>query len=225
MADDAPEPSKNLVSRAPQMGGSALRQLLETAINGVSFLPSAKAAAAHHLVKRDSAEEAIDGLVVNHIGLAMAQGFVTNLGGLATLAIAIPTNAAGVAVVQIRLVAAIAHLRGYDIDAPSVRTSLAMCLLGEEGVTRLVRTGVLPGLPVVVATAPVYDTALDTAISERLFGELAARIGGRHAGVMLARRIPLLGGGVGGALDAAHTHGISRFAREQYVNRRPVLRG
>ncbi|MFV0452576.1 MAG: EcsC family protein [Propioniciclava sp.] len=224
MADKDRSTGKNLVTRAPQVGGSALRQLLDTAISGVSFLPSAKKAAAHHLVRRDSVEDAIDGLVVNHIGLAMAQGFVTNLGGLATVAVALPANMAGVAVLQIRMVAAIAHLRGYDIEAARVRTALAMCLLGEEGSTRLVRTGILPGLPVVVATAPVHDRNLDTVISERLFGELAARLGGRHAGVMLARRIPLLGGGVGGALDAAHTHGIGRFARDQFVSRRPLTR-
>lgn len=225
MSDAGREASKNLATRAPQMGGSALRQLLDTAINGVSILPSAKTAAAHHLVKRDSVEEAIDGLVVNHIGLAMAQGFVTNLGGLATMIIALPTNMAGVAVVQIRLVAAIAHLRGYDIDTPRVRTALAMCLMGEEGVTRLVSTGVLPGMPVVIATAPVHDPGLDTAIGERLFGELTARIGGRHAGVLLARRIPLLGGGVSGALDAASTRAVAGFAREQFVSRRTLHRG
>ena len=48
---------------------------------------------------------------------------MTNIGGVATLPVAIPANITGVAIVQIRMVAAIAHLRGYDLNDNRVRTS------------------------------------------------------------------------------------------------------
>lgn len=71
-----------------------------------------------------------------------------------------------------------------------------------------------------MATAPVFDASLDKVIAERVFAELASRIGGRHAAVLIARRIPLVGGGVGGALDALSTLSVGNYAREQFVTRR-----
>ncbi|WP_232547180.1 EcsC family protein [Propioniciclava soli] len=219
---NARDVSKTLAARGPEMGGNVLRQLLETAINGMGVVPGAKATAANHLVKRNGVEDALDALVRTHVGLATAQGVVTNIGGLATLAVALPTNIAGVAVLQIRLVAAIAHLRGYDIDSPSVRTALTLCLMGAEGTQRLMDADVLPASPLVIATAPVFDASLDQVVCEKVFAELASRIGGRHAAVLIARRIPLIGGGVGGTLDAFSTLAVGTYAREQFVNRRRI---
>ena len=65
---------------------------------------------------------------------AGAQGFVTNLGGLVTAAVAIPTNVSGLALIECRMVAGIAHLRGYDLDHPNVRDAILLCMLGEDTV-------------------------------------------------------------------------------------------
>lgn len=225
MTNPEQETGRTLSTRAPELGGNVLRQLLKNAINGMGRLPGAKAVAARNLGKRGDVDGAIEAMVGTHVSLASAQGFVTNLGGLTTLVVALPANIAGIAIVQIRLVAAIAHLRGYDIDDPRVRTALILCLMGRDGVTRLVESGELPTTPLAIATAPVFDASLDRQVAEKVFAELAGRIGGRHAAVMLARRIPLLGGGVGGALDALSTHEIGTYAKSQFVTRRRITRG
>lgn len=225
MAEESRDVSKNPVARAPEMGGNLLRSLLETAINGTGVVPGAKTAAARHLVKRGHVEEAIDSLVTTHVGLATAQGFVTNLGGLATIAVALPANIAGVSIVQIRLVAAIAHLRGYDIDSPRVRTAMILCLMGPEGVERLIAEGVLPTPPMAIATAPVFDATLDQVVSEKVLGELLNRVGGRRAASLFARRVPLLGGAVGGSMDAMATITIGSYARSEFVTRRRLTQG
>ena len=225
MTGESREVSKNPLARAPEVGGNMLRGLLETAINGTAMVPGAKSAAAKHLVKKGSAEDAIESLVLTHIGLAGAQGFVTSLGGLPTLAVTLPANIAGLAVVQVRLIATIAHLRGYDIDSPRVRTAMIVCLMGRDGVRRLIDDGVLPSTPLAIATAPMFDATLDHLVSERVLGELVGRIGGRRAGLLFARRIPLLGGGVGGAMDGYTTIEIGNFAREVFVTRRRITAG
>lgn len=222
MTETPPEEPRTIVARASEGAGNALRTLLEIAINGSGVLPGAKAAAAKHLVKAGSAESAVESLVVSHAGLAAAQGFVTNLGGLATLAVGLPANIAGLAVVQTRLVASIAHLRGYDVDSRRVRTALVLTLLGADGVNRQIRLGALPTMPLAIATAPVFDPSLDRLVSEKVFAALAGRIGGRNAAVLFARRIPLLGGGVSGAMDGMSTLEIGAYAREQFVRRRMV---
>ena len=75
-------------------------------------------------------------VIENHVRYAGAQGFVTNLGGLATAAVALPTNITGLALIQCRMVAGIAHLRGYDLDDPRVRNAILACILGEDAVKR-----------------------------------------------------------------------------------------
>lgn len=225
MAEQSRDVSKNIVSRAPEVGGNLLRNLLEVAINGTATVPGAKSAAAKHLVKRDSVEEAIESLVLTHVGLAGAQGFVTSLGGLPTLAVTLPANIAGLAIVQVRMIASIAHLRGYDINAPQVRTAMILCLMGREGTQKLVDSGALPTTPLAIATAPVFDATLDQTVSERVLGELLTRIGGRRASLIFARRVPLIGGGVGATMDGLSTIDIGGFAREVFVTRRRLTRG
>ena len=215
---------RNLARRGPEMGGNVLRQLLEVAVNGGKVVPSAKSAAAKALVKHGSVDAAIEALISTHLRLATAQGFVTNVSGIVASIVGLPANLAGVAVTQIRMVATIAHLRGYDIDDPRVRTAMTLCLLGEHGVGQLIQRSELPTTPLAIATAPVFDASLDALVAEKVFGEMANRIGGRRAAVVLVRRIPLVGGGVSGVLDAWHTNSIGAYAKTQFVTRRRLAK-
>lgn len=202
--------------------GGALRRVLEIAIDGVSKLPSAKSVAARQLQHHGDVEAAITALVAQHIRLASAQGFVTNVGGLVSQVVTVPANLAGVAVVQIRLVAAIAHLRGYDVNDPRVRTGLMMCLLGGEEVERRVKSAELPTVPIAVATAPVFDPTLDALVADTVLSDLLAKVGGKRMALVVSRRVPLLGGGVGAVMDGLTTRAVGRYASEQFAPRRRV---
>lgn len=207
----------------PAAAGGALRRVLELAIDGPGRLPGARTVAAKHLQRHaGSAEDAIDSLVAHHVRLASAQGFVTNLGGLAALPIAIPANLTGVAVVQVRMVAAIAHLRGYDVNDLRVRTALVMCLLGGEEVARRIGNGSLPTSPMAVATAPVFDAALDHQVAEAVLSDLMNRIGGKNLALVVTRRVPLLGGGVGAVVDGVATRQIGAYAKSELLRRRAL---
>ena len=211
-----------VTSGGPQVAGSALRRIVEIAIDGTGPLPGARAAAAKHLDRTGSVEDAIESIIDSHIRLGTAQGFVTNVGGLATAAVFVPANLAGVAVVQVRMIAAIAHLRGYDINDRRVRTALVMCLIGGEQLGRRIASGRLPTTPMAVATAPMFDPALDSRVSEIAFTDLLARVGGKHLPLMITRRIPLVGGGVGAVLDGMATYHIGQFAKGELVQRRAL---
>jgi len=131
-------PVANLVTA--QGAGGVLRQVLEIAIDGYGRMPSAKAVAARHLERLGgSVDEAITSIIDHHIRLASAQGFVTNIGGVAALPVAIPANITGVAIVQVRMVAAIAHLRGYDLNDNRVRTALVTYQIGRYATGELLR--------------------------------------------------------------------------------------
>jgi hypothetical protein len=210
-----------VVKSTPQAAGGVLRRLLELAIDGSGRLPGAKPAAAKQLLRHGgSAEDAIRGVVDVHVGLASVQGFATNLGGIAVLPIMLPANVTGVALLQTRMVAAIAHLRGYDLNDNRVRTALIMCLLGGEQLARRIVDGTLPTSPLAVATAPVFDPVLDATVAQHVLHDLTARVGGKNVALAIVRRVPLLGGGVGAAMDGIATHEIGTYARGELITRR-----
>lgn len=208
----------------PQAAGGVLRRVIEIAIDGYGKVPSARTVAARQLERHGgSVDEAIEGLINHHVGLASAQGFVTNLGGLPALPVSIPANLTGVAVVQVRMIAAIAHLRGYDIDDGRVRTAMVMCLLGGEQVGKRIALGKLPTSPMVIATAPMFDPELDAQVAQEVVGDLLARVSGKRAALMITKRVPLVGGGVGAVLDGIGTHQIGKYAKGELVRRRAIL--
>lgn len=215
-------PVANLVTA--QGAGGALRQVIEIAIDGYGRMPSAKAAAARHLQRHGGeVDEAITSIIDHHIGLASAQGFVTNIGGLAALPVAIPANITGVAIVQVRMVAAIAHLRGYDLDDNRVRTALVMCLMGGEQVAKHIAEGSLPTSPMAVATAPMFDRDLDRRVADEVVTDLASRIAGKNVALAIVKRVPLMGGGVSAVMDGIATYQIGRYATGELLRRRALV--
>jgi len=207
----------------PAAAGGALRRVLEVAIDGYARIPGARSVAAKHLQKHGgSVEDAIDSVVAQHVRLASAQGFVTNIGGIVALPVAIPVNLAGIAVVQVRMVAAVAHLRGYDVGDLRVRTALVMCLLGDEEVARRIGDGSLPTSPMAIATAPVFDAVLDRQVADAVLADLMSRIGGKNLALVVTRRVPLLGGGVGAVVDGLATRQIGAYAKAELLRRRAL---
>jgi uncharacterized protein (DUF697 family) len=214
-------PVANLVTA--QGAGGVLRQVLEIAIDGYGRMPSAKVVAARHLERLGgSVDEAITSIIDHHIRLASAQGFVTNIGGVAALPVAIPANITGVAIVQVRMVAAIAHLRGYDLNDNRVRTAIVMCLMGGEQVAKHIADGTLPTSPLAVATAPIFDPDLDRQVADDVVADLAARIGGKNLALAIVKRLPLAGGGVSAVMDGFATYQIGRYATGELVRRRAL---
>ncbi|MCW2831752.1 MAG: hypothetical protein JWP31_2444 [Aeromicrobium sp.] len=205
---------------APAVASSYVRVVLDHAIDGLGPLRSAASSADTKLVDHDGdVEKAITGLVRMHASLAGVQGFVTNLGGFATLAVAVPANVAGVTIVQCHLVAGIAHLRGYDLDDPRVRNAILACMLGEDEVASLVKSHRLPSSPMTLATSPVHDPLLDERLSKEVTAELVGRTAGRRMVTMVGRRVPLLGGAVGASSDAWATWQIGQYAARELKHR------
>ena len=153
--------------------------------------------------------------------MAGAQGFVSNLGGVVTLAVTIPANISGVAIVQARMVAAIAHLRGYDLDDQRVRTAILATLMGQREVDSLIHEEKLPTTPMGIATAPVGDADLEKVVARNLVNVLMGQVAGKKLPVFVSKRVPVLGGGVGATTDGFTTWSVARYARKQFRTRRP----
>jgi uncharacterized protein (DUF697 family) len=201
---------------APELNGTLIRQAVQRAIHGVGPLPSAASAAEKQLQEQDGdVDSAVKELIENHAGMAAAQGFVTNIGGLVTMAATIPVNISGLAVLQLRMVAGIAHLRGYDLDDGRVRNAVLLCTLGDDSVKKLVKEKKVPGSPMVLATAPAYDAGIDSVIAGEVTSALVNRVVGKRAASAVVRRVPVAGGVWGAGSDGYATWQIGKYAARE----------
>jgi hypothetical protein len=209
-----------ITEMAPGLTTTFVREALHRAIAGVGPLPpAAKAAEAQLREQNGNVERAVHEVIENHVRYAGAQGFLTNIGGIVTMALTIPTNVTGLALIQCRMIAGIAHLRGYDLDDPRVRNAILTCLLGEETVNTMIKKRKLPAPPMALATAPVNDPDLDRILSAEVASELITKVAGKRLAITVGRRVPIVGGVVGLSADAYSTWKIGRYADKELLPR------
>ncbi|MBO9522754.1 MAG: EcsC family protein [Nocardioidaceae bacterium] len=205
---------------APNVTSAFVHQALTQAITGVGPLPSAAAAAEKQLEQNHGhRNRAIHDVIENHVRYAGVQGFLTNLGGLVTMAVTVPANIAGLALLQCRMVAGILHLRGYDLDDPRARDAILASLLGEERVLHLVKKHQLPGTPTEIANAITHNPDLDRELANEVAAELIARAAGKRLATTVGRRVPVVGGMVGAGTDAFVTWRIGRYVDREFLPR------
>jgi hypothetical protein len=209
-----------IASIAPGLTTTFVREALSRAIEGIGPLPPAAKAADKQLrEQRGDVDRAIHEVIENHVRLAGAQGFVTNLGGLVTAAVTIPANITGLALIQCRMIAGIAHLRGYDLQDPRVRNAILVTLLGEDIVGDLVKAKEVPAPPMALATAPAHDAGIDQVISQAVATNLITKIAGKRLAITIGRRVPLVGGVVGMGADGYATWKVGRYADRELLPR------
>jgi hypothetical protein len=206
---------------APGLTTAFVREALNRAIRGVGPLPPAAAAADKQLREQHgNVERAIHEVIENHVRMAGAQGFLTNIGGLVTATVTIPANITGLALLQCRMIAGIAHLRGHDLEDPRVRNAILVTLLGEDTVESLVKKKQIPASPMALATSPATDEQTDRLVSGVVASDLVAKVVGKRLATQVGRRLPVVGGLVGLGADGYATWKVGRYADREWLGRR-----
>lgn len=202
---------------APGLTSNMVREGLDRAVRGIGPLPPAAFTA--WKVKREAGgdvKRAVHDVIERHVRYAGAQGFVTNLGGIVTAAATLPANISGLALVQSRMIACIADLRGHDIHDPRVRAAILATLLGEDQVRSLVKAKKLPGTPIQLATGGPLDARLENEIAGRVANDLITRVTGKKVVGTVARKVPIAGGMVGLCADGYATWKLGRYADSEF---------
>lgn len=205
-----------LIELAPGVTSNFIHVALDRAIKGVGpFPPAAHAAEVQLKEQKGHVDRGIREVIENNVMYASAAGFATNIGGLVTSVVTVPSNVAGLALIQSRMVAGIAHLRGYDLDDPRVHNAILVTMLGEDKVNSLVKKGRIAAPPMALATAPMYDANLDELAAAELASEMMSRVVGKRMAATVGRKIPLVGGAVGASADGVNTWKVGRYARRE----------
>ncbi len=188
----------------------------DKAINGVPGLDSASELSSEYMKQDGSPEDKVNSLIRWQITKAGTSGFITGLGGIITLPIAIPANIASVMYVQIRMIAAIAHMGGHDIKDDRVKTLVYACLTG-SAVTDIVKdVGINIGTKITKTAIKNISSETITAINQKVGFKLITKYGSK--GVFnLMKMVPIASGIIGGTIDSISTNQIGNIARDAFI--------
>jgi hypothetical protein len=193
-----------------------LNQLIDFGIGGAGILPSAERLAADHLGKSAHVDEAIDSLIQWQKIRAGSTGFVTSLGGFALMPVTLPVNLAASYILSVNTVAAIAYLRGYDVQSHQVRTAVLLCLVGSEAEGLLKNVGIQVGEKTFRNLLKSVPGRALREINQKVGFRLLTKTGERGV-INLSKLVPVFGGLIGGTMDILFVHSCAKAAKTHFV--------
>lgn len=188
----------------------------EKSLDGIPGTDSAYEMAENFLSKHDTADKAIDSLIRWQNTKAATSGFLTGLGGIIVLPIALPANIASVMYVQVRMIAAIAHMKGYDLKDDQVKTFVFVCLTGKSASDILKTGGIKLGNAFAKQGVIKIPGKVIIGINKKVGFRLLTKFGEKGV-INLGKAIPIAGGVIGGAVDGIGTGVIGKTAKKVFV--------
>lgn len=200
-----------------ESAGKVLDTIYRSALNGVSKVSrSVDEMVADYMGKAKSPDEAAKALAKWQVMKCGTSGFVTGLGGLITLPVAIPANISSVMYVQMRMIACIAKMGGYDVTSDQVQTMVYMCLTGTT-MSDLVKIGLIKtGTKSLEAAIKKIPGAALVKINQKIGFRFITKFGEKVI-INLGKMLPLAGGVIGGGVDVASTSIIAKNAIRMFM--------
>jgi hypothetical protein len=205
------------------MMNKALQVAYEKAISGfevkgVKLLDSAYDLAKSYANPEKTVKQNATSLVNWQCSKAGASGFATSFGGFATMAVGVPANITSVLYVQLRMIAAIAIMAGYDPRQDQVQTLAYTCLLGSAA-GDVIRDA---GIKITEKVTENYikrtmTRAVTTKINQKVGFRLITKAGSK--GVLnMTKMIPVVGAVFGASFDIVTTKTIGATAKKMFID-------
>lgn len=195
----------------------ALNWAYDKALDGsIPGTDSAYEMAENYLKGEGDLTEKVNSLIRWQNTKSVTTGFVSGLGGIITMPVAIPASIATVIYVQIRMITAIAIMGGYDVKDDRVKALVYTCLAGNAAKDILKGTGIVIGSK--MSTQLIKSISKETifAINKLVGFRLLTKFGEKGA-INLGKMIPLVGGVIGGAFDGISTNVVGNVARKTFI--------
>lgn len=199
---------------------SKMMQVLEwsydKAVNGLPGMESAEELAQTYLNKYRSVDTAIDSFIRWQQAKCATSGFLTGLGGIITLPVTIPANISSVIYIQTRMIAAIASMRGYNLNDDQVKTLVFVSLTGTAASDILKQAGINIGTKMSTVLIKKMPFEVIKQINKKVGFRLVTKFG-KTGVINLGKCIPLVGGVIGGSVDAFGTFTIGKTAKKIFI--------
>lgn len=204
-----------------KLGSDSISEILNWAygksVNGLTGLASAKDLGNEYLNKDGLLEQQIRSLIRWQNSKCAVSGFLSGLGGVLTLPVAVPANITSVMYVQVRMIAAIAHMCGHDVHADRVQALVFICLCGNSCKDVMKEVGILVGTKMSQQAIKKMSFETFKQVNKAVGFRLLTKFGQKGV-INLGKAIPLVGGGIGGALDGISTNIIGKVAMKTFLD-------
>ncbi|MDF4891082.1 EcsC family protein [Vibrio parahaemolyticus] len=195
---------------------NALDWAYDKAIDGVPGLDSAEDLASSYLAESGDLEEQVNSLIRWQNAKSATSGFINGLGGAILMPVTIPANITSVMYVQVRMIAAIAKMGGYDLRDDRVKTLVYTCLCGNAAKDIAKELGIKVGTKVTEQAIKNISREVIVKINQAVGFRLVTKFGEKGV-INLGKAIPLVGGVVGATFDSVSTNTIGNVARETFI--------
>ncbi|ASX08122.1 EcsC family protein [Escherichia coli] len=191
----------------------------EKSIDGIGIpgIDTAHSLAESYLKTGSSLKEQINSLIRWQNTKSATSGFLTGLGGIITLPVTIPTNISSVLFIQVRMVASIAIMCGQDIRDDKVRTIVYTCLVGNAAKDILKEAGIQIGQKLTTNAIRCISKEIIVKINKAVGFRLLTKTGATGV-INMSKFVPVVGGIVGGSLDAITTNIVGNYARDTFLS-------
>lgn len=201
-----------------QIGLDILEKCYTSAIEGLPTSDSAIVLGQEYLRKYNYNKNlAVEKLVNAQIMKCATTGFLTSVGGALTLPVAVSADIGVNVYVQLRMIAAIAVIGGYNPTDDEVKTLAYMCLVGMAGADIVKNVGIKVGEKVTLNILKKIPTTLLFKINQLIGFRLITRAGTKGI-INLIKIVPGISGVIGGGFDAIATRNIANRAKDCFIS-------
>ena len=196
---------------------AVLDNLYKKSIDGIPKVsPSIVQLAEDYLDKNSDVEIAAKTFINYQIAKCTTSGFLTGLGGLITLPVAIPANISSVLYVQMRMIACLAYMGGYDTNSDQVQTLVYACLAGVSLDQVVKQIGIKVGVKLANSMVKKIPGKVLTKINQKVGFRLLTKFGTKGV-INIGKAVPIVGGVISGGLDFAETKIIGKRAYKMFI--------
>jgi len=198
-----------------------IMQLLNSAydksIQGIPKVsPPIEQLAADYVSKNNDIEAAAKSFIRYQIAKCTTSGFLAGLGGLITLPVTIPANIGSVVYVQMRMIACLAHMAGYDTNSDQVQTLVYACLAGISVDQIVKNVGIQFGVKSATALVKKIPGSVLVKINQKVGFRFLTKFGAKGI-INIGKAVPVVGGIIGGGFDFAETKIIADRAYKMFI--------
>jgi len=190
--------------------------IYDKVVSGLPGSPNCNELANQYLSKYPERDRAIEKFVSTQVTKCTTSGFVTGFGGFATMIVTLPANITSVLYVQMRMIATIATMCGYNIQDDEVQTLVYVCLTGTALADICKDAGIKFANKITIATIKKLPGKVLTKINQKVGFRFVTKFGSKGI-VNLGKMVPVVGAVVGGSFDFVSTKIIAKQAYKTFA--------
>lgn len=209
-------PSKLKDLLTPEKVSDTIEKCYDWSLTGLPTSKSCIDLAEYYLKKYPSKEIAAKQFIKNQLSKCFTSGFALSFGGIFETFITLPANITSVLYIQLRMIATLAMIGGYDPHNEEVETLALLCMFGTGIADACKGVGIKIGEKTTEALIKKIPVKALYAINRKLGFRFVTKAG--ETGVVkLVGAIPIVGGAVNGGIDYADTNIIANKAYKMFI--------